>query len=178
MKYFVLATAALLLGACAHLSARPVGNMPVYSTERNGIGYTAADAAAYDGVTAVLMAQQEAWNRGDIDAFMEGYWKSEQLRFGSGGDVTLGWQGTIDRYKARYTDRTAMGTLGFSDLDVQVLSDQADLDVQVLSDQAAIVHGRWALERATDRPSGLFTLVFRNFGDGWVIVSDTTTSAD
>jgi len=115
----------------------------------------------------VLTTQQSAWNRGDIDAFMEGYWKHEALRFASGGNVTNGWQATIDRYKARYTDRAAMGTLDFS-----------GLDIEVLSQDAAVVHGRWVLERATDRPSGLFTLVFRNFGSGWVIVSDTTTSAD
>ena len=162
-----IAFAALFLGGCTHFSNSVTSNIPVYSPQRDGIGYTAT-AADYDGVTAVLMAQQEAWNRGDIDAFMEGYWKSDALRFASGGDVTLGWQATIDRYKTRYTDKAAMGTLSF-----------AELDVQVVSEDAAIVHGRWALERAADRPSGLYTLVFRNFGDdGWLIVSDTTTSAD
>ena len=161
--------AALLLGACAHSTPQRVGNMPVFSAERDGSLLTAEDVAVTRSVEAVLLAQQDAWNRGDIDAFMEGYWKDERLRFASGGNITHGWQATIDRYKARYTDRAAMGTLEFSDLDVQALT----------ASGAAIVHGRWALARAEDRPSGLYTLVFRNFGDeGWLIVSDTTTSAD
>ena len=117
-------------------------------------------------IMAVLQDQSAAWNRGDIDAFMEGYWKSDQLRFASGGDVTYGWAQTNARYKSRYTDRAAMGHLIFD-----------NLETVLLADDAAVLHGRWALEREADRPSGLFTLVFRNFGQGWVIVSDTTTSA-
>ena len=130
------------------------------------------DTAATDTATAeaavlnVLQTQSAAWNRGDIDGFMAGYWNSEQLRFASGGDVTTGWAATNARYKARYKDRAAMGQLTFD-----------RLGTSVLASDAAIVHGRWALDREADRPTGLFTLVFRNFGQGWVIVSDTTTSA-
>ena len=162
MKRLILGcVAALLLGACVIIDAE---NRAVNSEISASI---AGDARAREAaILQVLEAQQAAWNRGDIDAFMEGYWKSEQLRFGSGGDVTLGWQATIDRYKARYTDRAAMGQLVFS-----------QLQTEVFSPNAAIVHGRWALQRESDRPSGLFTLVFRYFGEGWVIVSDTTTSA-
>jgi len=149
--------AALLLGGCVIIDAE---NSAVTSS------YIQDEAAREAAILQVLQTQQAAWNRGDIDAFMEGYWKSEQLRFGSGGDITLGWQATIDRYKARYTDRAAMGELAFR-----------QLQAEVFSPNAAIVHGRWALQRENDRPSGLFTLVFRDFGDGWVIVSDTTTSA-
>jgi len=122
-----------------------------------------ADEAA---ILGVLDAQQTAWNSGDIDTFMEGYWKSEDLRFASGGNVTRGWQATIERYKRVYSDRAAMGMLAFDELEVQLLS--AD---------SAIVHGAWVLERANDRPSGLYTLVFRKFDGRWLIVSDTTTSA-
>lgn len=119
-------------------------------------------------IEAVLTAQQAAWNRGDIDAFMEGYARSEGLRFASGGTVTRGWQSTLERYKARYTNRAIMGELTFSGLEV----DQVSAD-------AAIVHGAWKLERAGEDPSGLFTLVLRKGDDGaWRIVSDTTTSAD
>lgn len=158
MKHILLgAAASLFLGACVIIDAE---NASVTSS------YTGNENAIKIAITDVLETQNAAWNRGDIDAFMEGYWKSEALRFGSGGTVTKGWQGTIDRYKTGYADRAAMGRLDFT-----------DLDIQVFSDNAAIVHGRWALERASDRPSGLFTLVFRDFGDGWVIVSDTTTSA-
>jgi len=118
-------------------------------------------------ILAVLYAQQDAWNNGDIDGFMQGYWRSEQLRFASGGSITRGWQATRDRYHARYSDRTIMGTLAFT-----------DLEVDLLSSDAAIVHGAWALERETDRPNGLFTLVLRQMDGRWKVVSDTTTSAD
>ena len=120
-----------------------------------------------DSITNVLMAQQAAWNAGDIDAFMAGYWQSPDLRFASGGSVTRGWQATRDRYHARYSDRSIMGMLSFD-----------QLEVVELSDDAAIVHGAWLLTRENDAPSGLFTLVFRKIDGAWLIVSDTTTSAD
>lgn len=160
MKHFTIALLALfMLGGCIIIDAEETVLAP------SPVGV--ADAASSEtAIRAVLTRQAAAWNRGDIDAFMQDYWKSEQLRFASGGTVTHGWQATIDRYKTRYGDRAAMGTLTFD-----------GLDVDVLAPDAAIVHGQWALARAGDRPSGLYTLVFRNFGEGWVIVSDTTTSA-
>lgn len=161
MKCFIIGLASVfVLGGCVVIEA---------DQAIDGLQSTISVAdkrASETAIRAVLARQAAAWNRGDIDAFMQDYWKSEQLRFASGGTVTRGWQGTIDRYKARYTDRAAMGTLSFT-----------GLDVEVLAPDAAIVHGAWALERAGDRPSGLYTLVFRDFGAGWVIVSDTTTSA-
>jgi len=125
---------------------------------------TSPDEAA--AIRSVLTTQQTAWNSGDIDGFMKGYWRSPDLRFASGGNVTKGWQATSDRYHARYSDRAKMGTLSFSDLEVD----------QVSSD-AAIVHGRWLLTRAEDTPNGLYTLIFRKISGAWLIVSDTTTSA-
>ena len=120
-----------------------------------------------DRILSVLSTQQSAWNAGDIDTFMAGYWQSPELRFASGGSVTKGWQETRDRYHANYSDRALMGELSFS-----------DLEVNMVSSDAAVVHGAWSLARAEDNPSGLFTLVFRDLDGGWKIVSDTTTSAD
>lgn len=120
-----------------------------------------------DRILAVLATQQEAWNAGDIDGFMQGYWQSPELRFASGGTVTKGWQETRDRYHANYADRSIMGELSFN-----------ELYVTLLAEDAAIVHGAWALQRTADRPSGLFTLVFEEIDGAWKIVSDTTTSAD
>lgn len=120
-----------------------------------------------DRVAAVITAQQAAWNAGDIDGFMQGYWQSPNLRFASGGTVTNGWQATRDRYHARYSDRALMGELSFD-----------RLEVSMLGSDAAVVHGAWALQRAEDRPSGLFTLIFKQIDGDWKIVSDTTTSAD
>ncbi|HKP69886.1 MAG TPA: nuclear transport factor 2 family protein [Pyrinomonadaceae bacterium] len=115
-------------------------------------------------ILKVMNDQTEAWNRGDVDAFMKGYWNSEKLRFVSGDGVTLGWQPTLDRYKRNYNSREKMGTLAFS-----------DLTVDVLSKDAAVVLGSWALARANDNPKGKFTLIFRKMRDGWRIVHDHTS---
>ena len=126
---------------------------------------SAADQAKIKAeVLKVMTDQTDAWNRGDVDSFMKGYWNSEQLRFVSGDTVTLGWQSTLDRYKRTYNSREKMGTLAFS-----------DLTVEVLSKDAAMVLGSWALARANDNPKGKFTLIFRKMRDGWRIVHDHTS---
>ena len=117
-------------------------------------------------VRAVIEAQQAAWNRGDIEGFMNGYERAETTTFVSGDELTRGWQTVLDRYKQHYTSREQMGTLTFSDLQIQAVSDS-----QVIAD------GRWKLTRATDAPHGRFTLIFRQTGNGWRIVHDTTTLA-
>lgn len=117
-----------------------------------------------DEIKAVMNAQVAAWNAGDIDSFMRGYWNSPELVFVSGASVTKGWQPTLDRYKVRYDSRAKMGTLLFS-----------DLEVEVLSKDAAVVLGSWALTRDGDNPHGKFTLIFRRFKTGWRIVHDHTS---
>src|SRR5262249_41762678 len=118
------------------------------------------------GVRAVLEAQQAAWNRGDIDGFMDGYDRAETTTFVSGDESTRGWQTVLNRYKQRYTTREQMGTLTFS-----------DLDIRLLGDSNAIADGRWKLQRANDAPHGRFTLLFQRRGNTWHIIHDTTTSA-
>lgn len=125
----------------------------------------AAPAAA--SIRAVLDAQAAAWNAGNIEAFMDGYTRGPALRFASGGEVTRGWQETLERYRRRYPDRAAMGVLTFS-----------DLEIEVLSPNAAVVFGRWKLRTAAGaEPAGLFTLGWHREGDGqWRIVSDHTSA--
>lgn len=115
-------------------------------------------------IRAVMDAQTAAWNRGDIDGFMTGYWRSDKLVFVSGDTVTRGWQPTLDRYKKSYDSREKMGTLTFS-----------DLEITILSKDAAVVLGNWSLKRASDIPRGKFTLVFRKLKEGWRIVMDHTS---
>lgn len=121
-----------------------------------------ADEAA---VRQVLNDQVDAWNRGDIPAFMEGYWRSDELRFASGSSVVRGWQATLDRYLRIYDTAQKRGTLSFSDMQVDMLG--AD---------AAQVFGRWHLARDGANADGLFTLTFRRLDDGWKIVADHTSS--
>src|SRR4051812_6233352 len=86
-------------------------------------------------IQTVLKMQQEAWNRGDIDAFMNGYWRSEETVFVSGDEVTRGWQKVLDRYQKKYSDRAKMGTLTFS-----------NLEITPLSNDAAVALGGWKLK--------------------------------
>ena len=121
------------------------------------------NSKAADDIRAVMERQVADWNRGDIDAFMKGYWKSDKLVFVS-SKVTRGWQPTLDNYKKSYPNKEAMGTLTFS-----------DLEITVLSNDAAVVLGSWSLQRSSDNPKGKFTLIFRKFKEGWQIVHDHTT---
>ena len=125
---------------------------------------TKRDEKAASEIRKVMDAQVAAWNTGDIDGFMQGYWKSPKLLFVSGANVTRGWQPTIERYKKNYDSRAKMGTLTFS-----------DLEVDVLSKDSATVLGSWALAREKDNPNGKFTLIFRKFKDGWKIIHDHTS---
>jgi ketosteroid isomerase-like protein len=115
-------------------------------------------------ILKVMTDQTAAWNLGDVDGFMRGYWNSPELVFVSGDSVTRGWQPTLDRYKKTYNSREKMGTLTFS-----------DLQVYVISKDAAVVLGSWALARTSDNPKGKFTLIFRKMRDGWQIVHDHTS---
>lgn len=124
------------------------------------------DAKTIAAIRAVLDAQVAAWNRGDIDGFMEGYWRSPETVFVSGDTVTHGWQTVLDRYKKGYDTREKMGTLTFS-----------DLEIKVMSKDMAVATGRWQLARAADTPHGRFTLIFRKTSEGWRIVHDHTSSA-
>ena len=123
-------------------------------------------AEVADEIKAVLLTQQAAWNRGDIDAFMAGYVQSDDLRFASGGTITYGWKTTLERYKAHYPDKATMGTLAFS-----------NLVVTELAPDAALVFGKWELTRAQDKPWGLFTLTLRKTPAGWRIIQDHTSSS-
>ncbi|HME00020.1 MAG TPA: nuclear transport factor 2 family protein [Terriglobia bacterium] len=116
-------------------------------------------------IRAVLDAQVADWNRGDVDSFMQSYWKSESTEFVGANGVVKGWQAVLDRYRKAYPDRQAMGTLTFS-----------DLEFTVLCPTAALVTGHYHLQREKDQPTGVFTLVFRQFPEGWKIINDHTSA--
>ena len=118
-------------------------------------------------VLAVLHAQVEAWNRGDVDQFMAlGYWPSPELTFYSQGSVTHGFDAVLARYKKRYQSEGAeMGHLEFT-----------AIEVEPLGEGAAFARGRWDLKFAS-KPAlgGLFTLLFKHLPQGWRVVHDHTS---
>ncbi len=120
-----------------------------------------------DEIMQVLMSQQNAWNDGDIEGYMQGYFKSDSLRFASGGNVSYGWETTLKRYAAGYPDKNSMGQLTFS-----------EIDISIISEDSALVFGKWELERDSDHPWGLFTLLFKKTDEGWFIIHDHTSSAN
>ncbi len=122
------------------------------------------DDKAKNEIKKVMDAQVIAWNNGDIDGFMKGYWNSPELTFVSGTNVTKGWQPTLERYKKGYDSKVKMGTLTFS-----------NLEITLLGKDSAVVLGKWALQREKDNPNGLFTLTFRKFKEGWRIILDHTS---
>lgn len=127
---------------------------------------TTRDARMMREVRAVLDAQAAAWNRGDIEGYMQGYAQSDDTVFVSGDNVTRGWRTVLERYKKGYDSREKMGLLTFS-----------DLEIKPFGRDAAIVIGRWQLKRASDMPHGRFTLIFRRTRAGWRIIHDHTSSA-
>ena len=116
-------------------------------------------------IIALLTAQQTAWNRGDLDAFLVGYWHSPELTFSGSSGVSRGWDGVLARYKKNYPDRAAMGQLDFSELEFRSLGPDAEL-----------VLGRWHLKREKDDIDGVFSLVWQRFPDGWKIIHDHTSA--
>lgn len=128
-----------------------------------GCAATSAGRRAHETITDILRRQAAAWNAGDIETFMQSYERSPRLTFSSGGKVTRGWQSTLDGYRKRYPTRESMGRLTFG-----------DLEITELGDQAALVLGRWRLDR--EQPiGGTFTLVFTKKGDRWRIIHDHTS---
>jgi ketosteroid isomerase-like protein len=117
-----------------------------------------------EAILKVLESQRQAWNRGDIDRYMQGYWKSDSLVFVGKAAPVYGWQSTLARYKVTYPNKSAMGQLTF---DI--------IQVKVLDKTNAFMLGGWHLKREKDAPGGYFTLWFRKINGHWKIVCDHTS---
>lgn len=157
MKPNSLNSLAIVLLLAAVSAASPVGIVQSNSSY---------DIKAADAIKAVITAQAAAWNRGDLEGYMDGYDRSPNTEFVGGDTITRGWQTVLDRYRKNYSSREKMGALTFS-----------DLEITILSKDAALVLGRWHLKRANDDPHGTFSLLFRKTKAGWRIVHDHTSSA-
>ena len=154
-RIFVLAGAGIVLVAiCSLLAHQALFGKPPDTHD--------ADRAA---INAVLKAQQAAWNRGDVDAFLLGYWQSPELTFSGTNGVSRGWDGVLARYKKNYPNREAMGELNFS-----------DLEFRFLGPDASLVLGKWHLKREMGDIGGVFSLVWQRFPEGWKIIHDHTST--
>lgn len=112
-------------------------------------------------IRQLLDKQTAAWNRGDIDRFMEGYWENDSLMFIGKSGVTYGWTNTLNNYKRGYPDTAAMGKLRFE-----------LLTVKRLSDEYYFVVGKWFLQRSIGDLGGHYNLLFRKINGKWVIIAD------
>jgi ketosteroid isomerase-like protein len=125
-------------------------------------------ADAEEGIKHMLVSQIEAWNHGNLEGFMQGYWHSPDLTFYSGGDITKGWEPTLQRYRLRYQSQgKEMGKLEFQ-----------DLNIDLLGRRGAVVTGKFQLTLSDGtKPHGIFTLVVKKMPAGWRIVHDHTSTA-
>ena len=112
-------------------------------------------------IRETLSDQEACWNEGDLECFMEGYWKSDQLVFIGKSGLSYGWENILANYKKNYPTKAEMGTLSF---EIEI--------IEPLSDDFWFVVGKWHLEREEDAPEGYFSVIFRKMGDSWVIVAD------
>jgi ketosteroid isomerase-like protein len=142
LAVFLLVALALSVAAQGSRPNKPSGRIPA-------------------AIRAVLAAQRDAWNRGDLAGYMDGYDRSPNTEFIAGDTITRGWQTVLERYQKKYDSREKMGVLTYS-----------EVEVKVLSRDAAFVLGRWRLKRASDEPHGTFSLLFRRTKAGWRIVHD------
>ncbi len=123
------------------------------------------EPADRDAIRAVMTAQQQAWNAGDIEGFMRGYHPREDIVFTSGAQVRRGFDATLAAYTRRYVDGSKMGHLEFS-----------DLEISELGATAAVVLGRWQLTETPEAGGGVFSLVFREEDGRWGIVHDHSSA--
>ena len=134
----------------------------------NSVDVLEQDLNEINTIKKILSSQQECWNNGDIDGFMQGYWNSEKLVFTSLNHIpAYGWKNTLERYKNSYPTKSSMGELRFE-----------ILNLKLISKTTATLKGKWELIRQKDHPNGLFWLDIEKFDNNWLITKDSTVSFD
>jgi ketosteroid isomerase-like protein len=161
--------ALLLAITCVALAASAQTSQPPAPDTSNAASPMVQSTAGegQQAVRTVLDTQVAAWNRGDLEGYMAGYWNSPELTFFSGGTITKGWQPTLERYRKRYqSGGREMGKLDFT-----------ETTIDMLSPDSAVARGRWHLAMKNgQQPKGVFTVMFRKFPEGWKIVHDHSSA--
>ncbi|MBD0834151.1 YybH family protein [Aestuariibaculum suncheonense] len=116
-----------------------------------------------EAIQAVLKEQRLAWSKNNIEKYMEGYWKSDSLKFYGSNGVTYGWENTLQRYKKAYPSKEHTGKLSFK-----------INDISKITDGAYFVLGEFHLKRDVGNATGIFMLVFKKINGEWKIIADTS----
>lgn len=125
------------------------------------IGFASVSIGQEDEIRKVMADQEKCWNEGNLECFMEGYWKSDDLVFVGSAGPKYGWQVTLNNYKRSYPTSEAMGTLKF---DI--------LKLTSIGKKHYLVIGKWSLKREKDNPQGHFSLLWEKIGGEWKIIAD------
>lgn len=123
------------------------------------------DSEDFKSIELVIMKQQEDWNRGNLEAFMEGYWDDDSMRFVSPSGTRYGHKNTLEAYRKHYKDKAAMGTLSFRLDRIGPLSEGSNL---------AVASGRWEIKGSPEAGGGYFSLILKKFKENWKIIADHT----
>ncbi|MDO1501745.1 nuclear transport factor 2 family protein [Winogradskyella maritima] len=152
MKYLLLLLVSLMCYSCISVKADVNSNSTVYTSDYN------QDRRA---ILQVMEAQEIAWNNGDMEVFMQGYWKSDSLKFYGSNGLTKGWDNTLANYKRGYPTKAESGTLNF------VIN-----DVSAIENQSYWVMGEYHLKREVGDADGVFIIIFKKINGEWKIVAD------
>ena len=113
-----------------------------------------------DEIISIMKSQEDAWNKGQLEQYMAGYWQSEKLQFVGKNGIKYGWQATLDNYQQSYPTKEAMGQLKFDILTIETTT------------QTAFVLGKWTLQKEKQDVTGFYTLYWKKINDQWKIIID------
>ena len=122
---------------------------------------TSKNTSDHIDIFKVLEVQRQAWNKGDLEGFMQGYLESDSVIFVGKSGPEYGWKTVLENYKKAYPDRAAMGILTF---DIK--------EVKLMGSEHAFVLGGWHLKREKDQPQGYFTLILKKIEGKWKVIAD------
>lgn len=154
MKYFVICLLSCLFMSCISVKAD-------VTTTESPASYSDSPSLAEAGIRLVLEKQISAWNKHDLEGFMQGYWNSPELKFYGQSGLTRGWDATLERYKTNYPTKAESGTLNF------VIN-----DISQIKGDSYLVMGEYYLKRDIEDTNGVFMIIFKKINEQWKIIAD------
>ncbi len=130
---------------------------------KNKVDQTVSETTEKQEILLVMKAQEKAWSSHDLEGFMQGYWKSDSLKFYGSNGITYGWQKTLDNYKKGYPTKEHSGTLRFK-----------INDISKITERAYSVMGEYYLKRTVGDANGVFMIIFKKINGEWKIIADTS----